>query len=533
MRKQTKLVAVLSAAALFAIGASMTSFAAARGWAQEDDTWVYLNSSGERVTEEWKRSGNNYYWLDENGEMAKNQIVESNDNYYYVNEDGVRLANQWVSVENTDDDTVDGKEVDVLWYYLGTTGRAYKSEDPDMLKTSLINGKRYFFDENAHMVSGWTTTMDSGSKEFTYYLGDENEGWAYTGWNFLEIPEEIQGEYDVDEAWFNFQSSGKARKSTRAYISNAYYSFDDNGVMLDDWQRGSDTVVTTPANIKLDDPNGKTFYNLETGNQGTGWVHTYQDDDEGGDEKWFYLESTKNNQVFNNNGKDANQNDVVAVKFVSGARDTSATPLSRVAAKVIKGKTYLFNNKGEMVTGVYRLGSDTDSDLKVRCSGGQALDQGFYYFSKNGGSAEGRMEKGRTTIDYDGEKFTYYFNKNGKACVNELNDGAVYNWRGVRVEAKDGNANQVYSISGSEGIASTPLKLGTKYFDAGSIIVSSTGKIRTGSVIIDDVRYIVNNYVVTDAYDRHDSDKTTLTDMFVPAHQVKWDDTAKDWVEVQ
>ena len=31
MRKQTKLVAVLSAAALFAIGASMTSFAA--GWA--------------------------------------------------------------------------------------------------------------------------------------------------------------------------------------------------------------------------------------------------------------------------------------------------------------------------------------------------------------------------------------------------------------------------------------------------------------------------------------------------------------------
>ena len=99
MRKQTKLVAVLSAAALFAIGASMTSFAAARGWAQEDDTWVYLNSSGERVTEEWKRSGNNYYWLDENGEMAKNQIVEHNDNYYYVNEDGVRLASQWVSVE--------------------------------------------------------------------------------------------------------------------------------------------------------------------------------------------------------------------------------------------------------------------------------------------------------------------------------------------------------------------------------------------------------------------------------------------------
>ena len=59
MRKQTKLVAVLSAAALFAIGASMTSFAA--GWAQEDGSWVYLDRDGDRVTEEWKKSGSNYY----------------------------------------------------------------------------------------------------------------------------------------------------------------------------------------------------------------------------------------------------------------------------------------------------------------------------------------------------------------------------------------------------------------------------------------------------------------------------------------
>ena len=35
MKKQTKLVAVLSTAALLAIGASMTSFAAT-GWAEED-----------------------------------------------------------------------------------------------------------------------------------------------------------------------------------------------------------------------------------------------------------------------------------------------------------------------------------------------------------------------------------------------------------------------------------------------------------------------------------------------------------------
>ena len=514
MRKQTKLVAVLSAAALFAIGASMTSFAANKGWTQEDDTWVYLNSSGERVTEEWKRSGSNYYWLDENGEMAKNQVVESNDNYYYVNEDGVRLANQWVSVENEDGETVDGKEVDVLWYYLGTTGRAYKSDDPDMLKTSLINGKRYFFDENAHMVSGWTTTMDtSGSKEFTYYLGDENEGWAYTGWQFLEIPEEIQGEYDVDEAWFNFQSSGKARKSTRAYISNAYYSFDDNGVMLDDWVEGtSTTTLASPENIKLNTDDAKSFYNLESGNQGTGWVHTYQSEDEGGDEKWFYLESSKFNQVYNYNGKDA-KTAATAQKFVSGSQE-DGDALTKIAAKVIKGKTYLFNNKGEMVTGVYKF-----SD-KVSCSGGQSLEPGYYYFSKKGGSAEGRMEKGRTAIDYDGETYTYYFTQNGKACVNQVNDGAVYDQYGVRVEAKDGNANQTYQISAITGGAPLKVNANLSYND-GTIVVSSTGKIRTGSVIIDDVRYVIKNYVVETAYDRHDAEKNDLSDMYVPAEKVE------------
>ena len=501
MRKQTKLVAVLSAAALLAIGASMTSMAATRGWTQEDGEWVYLNSDGERVTEEWKRSGDYYYWFDENGDMAKGKVIESNDNYYYVNEDGVRLTNQWISVENEDGDTVDGKEVDVLWYYLGTTGRAYKSNDPDMLKGSLIDGARYFFDENGRMVSGWTTVTDNGGKENLYYLGEETQGWAYTGWRFLEIPEEIQGEYDVDEAWFHFGSTGKADKSKRSYITNAYYSFDDNGVMLDDWQDASDLDnVTTPWSIKLG-TDGKAFYNLETGNQGTGWVHTWKEGDEGGDEKWFYMESGKYNQVFNYNGKDSYGDNAVIIKHESG--EPTSTTTSNVAAKVIKGKTYLFDNDGVMLTGVYNFSG------AVACSGGKQLKAGIYYFSKKGGSAEGRMEKGRTAIDYDGETFTYYFTTDGRACRNMLNDGAVYDYKGVRVEATDGNANQTYRISDIIGDdAPEGLKLGTKYYTDGTIIVSSTGKIRTGTVVIEDVRYEIKDYVVVSAYDKYDKDKT-------------------------
>ena len=83
MRKQTKLVAVLSAAALLAVGASMTSFAA--GWTEENGTWVYYNNDDELVTNEWKKSGSNYYYLDENGEMLTESWV---DDEYYVDETG-------------------------------------------------------------------------------------------------------------------------------------------------------------------------------------------------------------------------------------------------------------------------------------------------------------------------------------------------------------------------------------------------------------------------------------------------------------
>ena len=94
---RSKLVAVLSTAALLAIGASMTSFAA-QGWAEEDGTWVYYNRDGERATDQWKKSGNNWYYLDSDGEMAIDTLIEDGDNYYYVDINGVMASNQWVAI---------------------------------------------------------------------------------------------------------------------------------------------------------------------------------------------------------------------------------------------------------------------------------------------------------------------------------------------------------------------------------------------------------------------------------------------------
>ena len=91
MRKQTKLVAVLSAAALLAVGASMTSFA---GWEKDEDgIWHYYDSDDEMVTDEWRKDGSKWFYLDEDGNMLTDAWV---DDEYYVGADGAMIKNDWI-----------------------------------------------------------------------------------------------------------------------------------------------------------------------------------------------------------------------------------------------------------------------------------------------------------------------------------------------------------------------------------------------------------------------------------------------------
>jgi len=503
MRKQTKLVAVLSTASLLAIGASMTSFA--KGWTQDEDQWVYLDSDGDRVTEEWKKSGSNYYWLDEDGLMATSQIVEDDDDVYYVNETGVRVTNQWISVENEDDEEVDGKEVDVLWYYMGSAGKAYVASDGKEFKNTVIDGKRYFFDEDGHMVSGWTDYEGA-----TYYLGDENQGWAHTGWQYLELDEDIEDEYDEDEAWFNFKSTGKMRRDDRVYLSNAYYSFDENGVMLDDWVSGSPAKAAASP--------GRAFYGYETGNQASGWFYTYENADKDGEEKWYYAVSSNKNTAFNsgaafakNDGK-GNTSGAVTKMKEGNVVDTNYAA-GEIAAKVIKSKTYLFDKTGKMLTGVFHFKGDVN-----RQGGAGNLKSGIYYFDKvSGTGSQGQMETGKTTVSYDGDDYVYYFQGTGEAYTMLVKDSSLYDGYGVRVEAEDGNSNSVVSISAlddPQGIGY--VTIGNTKYDAGSLVVSSSGKVKkSGTVTIDGVKYVVENYFVTKSYDKDDDDKTDLANFEV------------------
>ncbi|MBQ5660214.1 MAG: hypothetical protein IIV18_02615, partial [Lachnospiraceae bacterium] len=82
MKKQTQMLAVLSAAAFMAllpsfIGQPQTVYAAECGWTEEDGSMVFYDEDGELLTDTWRKEGNDWIYLNEDGHISKNQMRES------------------------------------------------------------------------------------------------------------------------------------------------------------------------------------------------------------------------------------------------------------------------------------------------------------------------------------------------------------------------------------------------------------------------------------------------------------------------
>ena len=428
MRKQTKIAAVVSAAALLAIGASMTSFAAT-GWQEEDGTWVYYNRAGEKVANAWEYSGDNRFYLDDAGNMATDSLIEDNDDYYYVDANGAMVRNRWVAIDN--EEAGEENQPDVWWYYFQANGKAYKNTHASgNIFKKVINGKTYAFDEDGKMQYGWvkkedgvTDYDDNAFQECDYYFGDENDGAMSVGWREIALTDVADAEteqpgdsyWDSDQVrWFYFKSSGmKQTASTNKTINGRKYGFDQWGRMIADWhsatandadnqlsRRGSMNNATVDA-TKAYARDFMYFSSPEDGARFTkGWFKVvpgyylnYKDYDDGTD-RWYYA---------NGDGK-----------------------IAAGEIKAIKGKKYAFDLKGGMISGLALLRTNgreiseyADSDGKYdsqdsfeTTARGLSGDWGFYYFSDNE-DKDGSMKTGNQRISLDGENFTFSFRKGG------------------------------------------------------------------------------------------------------------------------
>ena len=447
MRKQTKLVAVLSTAALLAIGASMTSFAAT-GWAEEDGTWVYYDRNGDRVTDKWAKSGNNWYYLDSDGEMAIDTLIEDGDNYYYVDINGVMASNQWVAIEN--EDAGDDDEPDNYWYYFQANGKALKNSG-DNVSLKTINGKKYAFDDEGKMLYGWVAsdnaeridnTDGDAFKDGVYYFGGADDGAMTVGWLQMDITyeEATNDEYkyvapvftdDEDQSrWFYFKSNGKkiyadnGEETKEKTINGKKYAFDQNGAMVAEWSMDETKVATadmpaTPgkASTAKYSQAWRYFNSVEDGSRvSKGWFKVvsaeYLNDDKYNDDEdsWYYADGSGN---------------LYAGEF-----------------KTIKGKKYAFRNDGRMIDGLKfinpddltKVYADDDSDHPFDTED-DFIDSALWYAANGyncyyfGDGNDGAMKTNKTNITIDGDNFNFYFEKSGSskgAGVNGEKDDKYY-----------------------------------------------------------------------------------------------------------
>jgi len=419
---------------VLAIGASMTSFAAT-GWAEEDGTWVYYNRDGERATEQWKKSGNNWYYLDSDGEMAIDTLIEDGDNYYYVDINGVMASNQWVAIDN--EDAGEDDEPDHYWYYFQANGKALTNGTNDKVSLKTVNGKKYAFDDEGRMLYGWVAednaervdnTDGDGFKEGIYYFGGEDDGAMTVGWLQMDITydeatddayKEIAPVFTDDEdqsRWFYFKSNGKKIYSESAdetkdkTINGKKYAFDQYGAMVAEWSVDADKKPSTSSTASISTAEEQAKYSQA-------WRY-YNSVEDGArvSKGWFKVVSAEllNEEKYND--------DEDAWYYADGSGHLYAGEF-----KTIKGKKYAFRNDGRMIDGLKFIKDegtsldviaddddtfnfDNEDDFDLHAPMFEAAGYYCYYF---GNGDDGAMRTNKNTVEIDGDKYNFYFEKSG------------------------------------------------------------------------------------------------------------------------
>ncbi len=374
MKKETKVLAVLSATALMAMvsplfgtGYANTAYAQEKtGWVEESaGDWKYYDSDGYMLTDSWKKHGDDWYYLNEEGSVAISEKVDE----YYVDETGKRVSNTWLSEDN-EEDWSNGAP-DTYWYYYGKNGKMVSSD------WASIDGNWYYFDDEGHMMTGLNTIEDH-----TYYFGED--GARKSGWFYLE---ETDDSLDREFSWFYFDSKGKMLvDELDKKIDGAYYTFVD-GRMQTGW------VLTDEAAKTEGSASGYQYYD-ENGKRASGWyqIEGITDISEEGEIYSFYFKNGK--PYFAEKG---------------------------VQIFTVNSKKYAFNERGEMQTGLKVVTRDDETT-------------GNYYFGEDGSMRTGKQ----TIYDEEsGENQVWYFHTDGSnkgMGYHGIRDNVLY-VNGLRQEA--------------------------------------------------------------------------------------------------
>ena len=403
MRKQTKIAAVVSATALLALGASMTSFAASKGtWMMVDGEWYCYDKNGDAYTNVFCSSNGKEYYVGDDGQLVRSEWVDYDGSYYFVNSSGAKITNDWRLTTPYDDDSADEE-----WYYFKSNGKRAENEK------ITYKGKSYYFDTDGKMLTGWVNTGDGTSAVneangyeagHTFYC-DETGARVEGAWVKDVAPGVSDDDADEDEYWYYLKkATGKPATGKQSNINGQIYLFNGEGQMQHGW-------------VAATDPNGVKFVQLDKedeeqkmsaagkndvyycGDEDDGhakknkWMKTWLPNDtneEEDDKEWFWFD--KEGKVFRAGVNSAAETAANAEKYKLD-EGTLVPDDNKVATligkKKVNSKDYWFRNDGVMLSKFYKI------------------DDAMYYF---GGADDGSMKTGSQSIkDNAGDTYKFYF----------------------------------------------------------------------------------------------------------------------------
>ena len=407
MRKQMKIAAVVSAAALLAIGASFTSMAAEKGtWKLEDGEWYCYDKDGEAYEDTFCLSNGKEFYVNEEGVLEGSRWVEIDNAVYYVNSAGEKVVNDWRLATPLEDEDADEE-----WYYFQSSGKRAEN------KKLVIDGKTYYFNGEGVMLTGWVDVADNNyaAVEETrdnianIVYCDENgarvgKAWIKTYEPGVDVEEDDLDDYD--EHWYYIGSKGKASTGKESNINKQTYFFNKKGEMLTGWvaEIGDDTYEEIGGEDETrtlsdfaavyfcgDEDDGHVKKNKWIKE----WKNTqYDAADADNSKKWFWI--AKDGKVFIPETATAAN----AITFEDGEAATDAARFTResgktIATKTINDKTYAFNANGEMWSGLVEV------------------DGKFFYY---GESNDGVRKTGAQSIEDEcGDTYKFYFGTEDKS----------------------------------------------------------------------------------------------------------------------
>lgn len=406
MKKQTRLFAVLSAAAFMTMMPAFanmaqtgTVYAAEFGWTEEDGSFVHYDEDGYLTTDSWRKNGEDWFYLDDEGQITVNKKVDE----YYVGSDGKMVKNSWIELRNEED--ADSPEAPAShWYYFDKNGKSVSA------KWLNLDNKWYYFNEEGQMLTG--KTVIDGS---TYYLGGEKDGAMRTGWIKLEENSSNPG---ASDAWHYFNSDGKmVETQIDKKIDGSYYTFLD-GKMQTGW-------------VKLPKEADST---AETASESNATVADYQyygaENDGKRAEGWKTIEGIKGIH---------DMNETYTFYFKEGKPYFSTEKGNQLFT--VSGKKYAFNDRGEMQTG----------QQIVNIGAGEIAN---FYFGE-----DGVMKTGKQSIynENSGENETWFFYTDGEKKgqgFHGIRDNTLYVY-GKRQEANSDVRYASAELNGTRYLVNT------------------------------------------------------------------------------